>query len=458
MTSFSHSAFTGWIGVARQDITPPVDIYSRNWGASRHDRATGVHRPFTLTALTLQDSPGGEPLVLVAMDGSWWKTHEDEWLVRSGILEALAIHPARVILHLSHTHSGPSLCQGDCDKPGGDLIAPYLQKVRDAAGEGARQALRDRTQATLTWLEGKCTLATNRGYLDAGRKSILCGFNPAGEADDALLVGRVTGANGRVLATLVNYACHPTTLAWENRLLSPDFPGAMREVLERQFSDAPCIFLQGASGELAPREQYTGETAIADEHGRQLAYAALAVLEGMLPPLRGLEYAGLVESGAPLATWRHVAQETSTKLGAVSCEVEFPLKELHTLEKIEEKLRTCADRVIAERLRRERETRWGVGNGRNARVPLWVWRVGDSFLVGHPNEAFSLLQTELRRRARPHAVAVMNLVNGGGAGYLPPEDVYGQNMYEVNQTPFERGSLEQLLASASRAIEQLAAV
>ena len=89
---------------------------------------------------------------------------------------------------------------------------------------------------------------------------------------------------------------------------------------------------------------------------------------------------------------------------------------------------------------------------------MWVWQVGDSFLVGHPNEAFSLLQTELRRRARPHTVAVMNLVNGGEAGYLPPDDVYGQNMYEVNQTPFERGSLEQLLRAASRAIEQLAAV
>src|SRR5207244_4306015 len=104
----------------------------------------------------------------------------------------------------------------------------------------------------------------------------------------ALVVGRVTGVNGNVVATLVNYACHPTTLAWDNLLLSPDFPGAMREVLERQFSGAPCIFLQGASGELAPREQYTGETAIADAHGRQLAYAALAVLEGMLPPSTGL--------------------------------------------------------------------------------------------------------------------------------------------------------------------------
>ena len=93
----------------RQDITPPLGIYARNWGASSHDQAEGVHRPLTLTALTLQDSPETKPLVLVAMDGGWWKTHEDEWLVRNGILDALSLDPARVILHLSHTHSGSSL-------------------------------------------------------------------------------------------------------------------------------------------------------------------------------------------------------------------------------------------------------------------------------------------------------------------------------------------------------------
>jgi len=31
-------------GHARCDITPPVGIYHRMWGAARHDQATGVHR------------------------------------------------------------------------------------------------------------------------------------------------------------------------------------------------------------------------------------------------------------------------------------------------------------------------------------------------------------------------------------------------------------------------------
>lgn len=455
LTSFSHSAFAGWIGVARQDITPPIGIYSRNWGASSHDQAEGVHRPLTLTALTLQSSPSAQPLVLVVMDGTWWKTHEDEWIVRSGVLDALSLDPARMMLHLSHTHSGASLSRTDHDKPGGDEIAEYLEKVRESSIAATRHAMQTCSQATLTWDEGRCTLAHDRGYFDAERRRFLCGFNPLGQADDTLVVGRVSDANGKVLATLVNYACHPTTLAWQNRLLSPDYVGAMREVLEHRFPHAPCLYLQGASGELAPREQYVADTEIADAHGRQLGYSALAVLEGMLPHMTRLEYAGPVESGAPLATWKRAPQEPDRVLGAIFYDVELPLKKMHTLDEIEGNLKACTDRVIAERLRREREIRRVVGNGQVARAPVWIWRVGSAYLAGQPNEAFSLFQTELRRKFAPHTVVAMNLVNGGEAGYLPPESAYGQDMYEVNQTPFERGSLERLCAAASQAIEQL---
>src|SRR5690606_3129471 len=107
---------------------------------------------------------------------------------------------------------------------------------------------------------------------------LLVGFNPKEQADDTLLVGRVTDAKGKISGTIVNYACHPTTLAWENRLISPDYVGAMRELVEGN-SDAPCLFLQGASGELSPAEQYSGDSALADAYGRQLGYAALAALE-----------------------------------------------------------------------------------------------------------------------------------------------------------------------------------
>jgi hypothetical protein len=270
----SHPSFAGVIGVAREDITPPPGIYARNWGAATHDTAEGVHRPLSATVLTLQSHREEAPLVLAALDLGWWRGREDEWALRGALIEEFALDASRVMICLSHTHAGPSICRADSDRPGGALVPAYLQHVQDALLRAVRAALAGSRPATIAWHEGKCALAANRDLRDPQSSRIICGWSPDKAADDTLLVGRVTDDSGQPLATLVNYACHPTTLAWQNRQISPDYIGAMREVVEAQ-SGAPCLFLQGASGELAPREQYVGDASVADAHGRELGHAAL---------------------------------------------------------------------------------------------------------------------------------------------------------------------------------------
>src|SRR5262245_5037983 len=105
----AHSAFHGLIGVARRDITPPIGIYARSWGAAKHDVHDGIHLPMTCTALTIRADVSQSPLVLIALDLGWWQRKEDEWSVRGGVIDALGIDEARVMTCLSHTHSGPNL-------------------------------------------------------------------------------------------------------------------------------------------------------------------------------------------------------------------------------------------------------------------------------------------------------------------------------------------------------------
>jgi hypothetical protein len=45
------------------------------------------------------------------------------------------------------------------------------------------------------------------------------------------------------------------------------------------------------------------------------------------------------------------------------------------------------------------------------------------------------------------AVVWLNLVNGS-LGYLPPAPLYDVDIYQVWQTPFERGGLEKVEAAA----------
>lgn len=448
-----NTAFSGFIGVSQTEINPPLGIYARSWGAGKIDNAIGFHRPLTLTCLTFQANRNEQPLVLIGADLGWWKHADDELELRNGILEAVGLPETHLMFCLSHTHAGPSLSKADAAKPGGNWIAPYLLQLKEKAVGAIREALQNATMSVLDWRYGTCDLATNRDLPMPHENRVVVGFNPQSEADHTLLVGRITDREGDAIATIVNYACHPTTLAWDNQLLSPDYIGAMRELVENQ-TGGRVLFLQGASGELAPAEQYVGDTAIADAHGRRLGYAVLATLEAMGGPDEILRYSHTVESGAPLAVWGKERIVASAHAEARLLHIPFQLKALPPLADLEAAWEVCEDLVQKERLWRKMGIRKTVGEGDTAAMPLWVWQIGNACLVGQPNETYSRYQQRIRAACAPLPVSVINIVNGY-AGYLPPEEQYADDMYAVWQSPFAAGSLETLETQTITALNQL---
>jgi hypothetical protein len=215
-----------------------------------------------------------------------------------------ALSAEQILITFSHTHGAGLMDPGRAALPGGDLIAPYLDRLADDVADAVQKALASSVPAVLSYGTGRCSLAAHRDYWDEANGLFACGFNPSQPADDTLLVVRATAeADGKALGTLVNYACHPTTLAYENRLISPDYPGALRETVENA-SGAPCVFLQGASGDLGPRDGYVGDTRVADANGRQVGHAALAALESLPPPATAYRYQGPVIP-VPRSAWRH---------------------------------------------------------------------------------------------------------------------------------------------------------
>jgi hypothetical protein len=452
---YSHCSFRGEIGAAATDITPEPGIYCRNWGAADHDAAVGIHRPLQAAALALAAADGA-PLVLVSLDLGWWRSLDVEREFRASVLAALDLPPEALMIALSHTHSTPPLANGADEWEGGEHLAPYRERVRQAVISIARTALDNRQPGVLDWHTGHCQLATNRDLEApvAGDNRTVCGYNPHVDADSTLVVGRATAADGTPLATIVNYACHPTTLAWENNLVSPDFIGAMAELVSDATAGAPCLFLQGASGELSPRLQYVGDTAVADRHGRQLGYAVLSVLADMETPACDLVFDRIVESGAPLAVWQPQPAACSETLAAAKPTVELPLRAWESETDLNEMHGRCDTRALEERLRRRRDLRKSLGDGDTYAGEAWIWRLGDAIVVGQMNEAYSWLQQTLRRRFPQHTVVVMNLVNGT-AGYLPPEGLYTADVYQVWQSPFGPGALEKTADACSDTISEL---
>ncbi len=452
---FRHASFHGRIGVARADITPPVGIYSRNWGAAKHDVAESIHLSLTLTVLTLAPLEGGSTLVLIDADLGWWKTPQTFQIFQKRLLETLSLESTNLIFALSHTHAGPPLMETDNSLPGSDLLRTWKEDLFESTVASVRRALKSQFKSTLDWHQGRCSLATVRDLPDPDptKNRVVCGYNPDGKPDDTLLVGRVTDESGEIRLTLVNYACHPTTLAWDNKAISPDYLGAMRETIE-EATDAPAMFLLGACGDLAPRYQYVGDSDVADRHGQQLGFAALATLQDMEPPGTRLTYSETVESGAPLAVWTHEPCGLSVELRAIQTAVNLPLKNWPTAEELERQRLACEDRALEERLRRKRDIRRGIGDGSVYSLPIYAWRIGDAILIGSCCEPYSFLQQELRRRFPRQTILCMNLINGS-IGYLPPADLFDTDIYPVWQTPFDRGSLEATIDAMTAAISEL---
>jgi hypothetical protein len=459
-------------GFARADVTPPVGIYHRMWGAALHDRATGVHRPLTATALWLESTDRKHRLVL-GLDHCLLDREEFN-RIRALVGKGLNIPPERVFVTMSHTHGSAWMSRSRAHLPGGDLIGPYLDAMGETCARIASAAADDAEPAMLVYGKSRCDLARHRDFWDADTKQFVCGFNPGGPSDDTVLVGRaIADESGRTLGTVVNYACHPTTLAWENTLISPDYVGAMREVIEKH-TGAPCLFLQGASGNLGPRDGYVGDTAVADRNGRQLGFAALSGLESLPPPGTYFEYAGPVVSGAVLGTWKHRPTDRDfatwrTRDFTVDLQYRMDLPteddtraELARWEADEAKARSANDtaRVSECRAKSEQMTRQlarlaALPAGSAYPLKVSVTRLGDALWVFTAGELYQYFQIALRERFPQFAVVVATLTNDWQPGYLPAAASYGYGIYQEIIAAVSPGSLEALTESVCREIEQL---
>jgi len=467
------------VGVARGDITPPVGIYHRMWGAASHDQATGVHRPLLATVLWLQPLAGEAAFaqLVLAIDACVMDSIEMTKL-RTTISAAVGLSPNQVHLSLSHTHGSGWMSRSRAHFPGGDLIGPHLDQLTEMLANLSKQANQSVQPATIVYGQGKCSLAAHRDFWETERQQFVCGFNPQGRADDTVLIARIHANDGRCLATVVNYACHPTTLAWDNTAISPDYVGAMREVVESA-TGAPCAFLQGASGDLGPHEGFVGDWAIADRNGRQLGHAVLSALEAMPAAGTSFVYAGAVVSGTNIGTWKHQPADAETLKRHEAWQVrswivELPYRhDLPTLDETkgshrhwqmeEERARTAGDdakarecRALVEQKHRQITRLSSLPEGRFFPYCVNSWRLGDALWVLVPGELYQAFQITLRERFPAQPIIVATLTGDWQPGYVPAASSYGYGIYQDVIAAVGAGSLEILIEAIAREINTLA--
>lgn len=469
-------------GLARVEITPPVGIYHRVWGAAKHERATGIHRALYADVMAFAPLSGGAPLLRIQTDLVGLVQEQFDTLCQA-LAAGLGLPVEQVLISFSHSHAAGWFVPDRLALPGGELIPAYLASLTQRLLAGAQLALAGMEDVLIEYATGTCKMAACRDYWDDQAQLYACGFSPDMPADNTLLVGRVSyidggpvQPSGRLCATIMHYASHPTTLAYQNTLLSPDYIGAAREMVERA-TGAPCVYLQGPCGDLAPREGYSGDVALADRNGRQVGYAALAALESLGPVGTDYAYRGPLVSGATLGIWERVPQsmerrEKASQMAGGSFTVDLPLKPLADAATYQ------AEQALWSRRQAEAEARGDAVAARDARAlaeraKRWlarlqerpagetyalgysVYRMGDAVWVTTGGEPFSLLQGKLRERF-PHLAILPSPVAGNmQVAYILPAIRYGAGLYQEEVASLGPGSLEMLIDAISARIAAL---
>jgi hypothetical protein len=145
------------------------------------------------------------------------------------------IPAANILIGATHTHSAPD-CYGFPDEKGGfasDL--KYLNWVCDRMAECLNQAVADLQPAVLK-------VATGEAH---GR--IAYNYYAEQLYDPRCHVIQALTADGKPLATLVNYAVHPEVLGSNQGILSPDLVGPLRERVTAK-GGGTALFINSAQG------------------------------------------------------------------------------------------------------------------------------------------------------------------------------------------------------------------
>jgi neutral ceramidase len=404
------------IGVARADITPPVGIPMV--GFAGRGPSIGVHDPLYATALVVADVD--RPAVIIDCDLLGFKA-ETVNAFRQAISEATGIAHDQITLACTHSHYGPAVDRFEDSV----LVAAYRENLKyQLAGlvQEASQNLVAAGRMGIGW--GVSDIGINRREKRPDGQIVL-GQNPDGPVDRQVGVARIEDTAGEPIVCLINFACHPVSQSGRMQMLSADFPGRMRQVVEGLMG-VRCLFLQGAAGNINPiRMENAYEPA--RNLGTRLACEVVKVWET-------IETQELTDSDAPLKV--------------VSKTVSLPRYMYDTLasaEQLAEEMNAQIQRLEAEgssggslwwaKLRLERVNEaiesWKSGQALpEIEAELQAGRIGPLAFVTAPAEIFTENGEYVKRNSPFEHTFFVGYTNGS-IGYVPTREAYPEGGYEV---------------------------
>jgi len=396
-----------WAGAATATVPVPNGTPLAGY-AARSGPTEGTRDDLTVSALVLE--PGERRFALIAVDLI---------AVDFSLVEAIAARTGlpveSIALCASHTHSGPS---GVTDRLHPAQQEPINAALRDAfVAAGADVVCRagaSLVEATVSFGRTTVTgIAANR-------------LDPDGPFDPTVFVLKAQGLDGESIATVVNFACHPTILPAESRVVSADFPGALRRHLDPA-QHGVVLYTNGAAGDISTRfTRYSQDGVEIERVGTALADAvtSLADFEELRPAL------AFSHTSVGLPFW--TIDQLRSRFDAA------PRPDGDQSDRVEVTRRQGL--AILEGMMRGSDID-------RYEAHIGLWRIGELTLIGMPGELFASLGRALIAN---HPERVMLGYTNGYAGYFPDDAAYGAGTYEALASPYESETVATLMETIGR--------
>ncbi len=408
------------IGFARKEITPPIGTELGGYAGYRP--CSHVHDPLWCKAVILEQE--GILYGLAVLD----LMCVDEVLYQR-IAAAAGIPAERMIVCAIHSHAAP---QGIF--PGEGPLAAVNSSIDPRHPDFSQYLETVVRQAAAACAEAAENLEAFQMYTARGEVPLVGSERHTGAAPDGeLTVLRFRTESGKVL-TVCNFPCHPTVLSAANLQVSADFVSCIEGKLDGDMT----VFLNGAAGDISTR--FTRREATFEECDRMGTIAAEAVkklLENGVytcpQPLKGIHSHISVQ-----ARQVESVEEAEAKLKALTEQWQ------QAVERGEDPAAVRIAKSYVEGAGVNLEFAQTMGEIRELRLPVTVFRWGELDFVTVPGEIFSTI--------RPENAAVISYANGYYR-YLCDEGAYEKNYYEAMAAIVARGvgekvrqKMEQLLA------------
>lgn len=239
-------------GAAKIEITPPIGFPMWGYAARKDAPSKGVRDPLFVRAVVLQ--VGKTKTAIAALDLGR-APHRGSRKAIGDAVKAIGIE--HFFLVASHTHHGPVIETEDWP----DAKKPFVRVLEEKIIRAILEADKALTPARLGVVSSQEKFNRNRHSR-----------RPDRPVDGEVIVVRLDAVDAdKPLATLVNFAAHPTMLPAKLHEFSPDFPAFLAAHVEKERGGI-CLFLQGACGDLSPETSH-GRTP--EDFGKKLAEKVL---------------------------------------------------------------------------------------------------------------------------------------------------------------------------------------